>query len=66
LRIDKLNAAADEARRFLRAVKAVNERLKTDSDFARHINVGSGYKETGAARRASLDLTRALAEARKP
>ena len=56
----KIDKAILEAHRFLRAVEAARRRLEADrmADF--------GCKETAACRRASMDLTRALAELRKP
>lgn len=59
MKIDKLEAAITEAVRFLEMAKKAEERLKSDS-YAQF-----GCKETGAVRRASLDLTRSLAELRK-
>jgi hypothetical protein len=54
-----LDTAEAEARRFLKAVAAL-----------RAVGKISGYqigtKESGAVRRASMDLTRALAELRRP
>lgn len=50
--------AKAEAERFLRAVRAYNEN-PPELDFI-------GTKESGAVRRASMDLTRALAAMRKP
>ena len=44
---------------FINKAQAVIERAKTDS-FAKY-----GCKQTAAAKRASMDLTRALAEMRK-
>lgn len=55
---DKAMRAANEAKRFLAAVNALSSREGADN----YIN---GCKESGAVRRVSLDLTRALAELRK-
>jgi len=63
---DKIRRAADEAQRFLRAVRALAAREAADKGAADNLRVGNGIKESGAVRRASLDLTRALAEMRKP
>lgn len=49
--------AAAEAKRFLKAVRAYEENPPY-YDFV-------GNKETGALRRASMDLTRALADMRR-
>jgi hypothetical protein len=65
MKVENINEAADEARRFLRAVEACNERLDRDPYFARMHEI-VGFKETAAVRRASLDLTKALARMRKP
>jgi len=50
-----------EARRFLEAGKKLETRIK-DGGTALYI---SGCKESGAVRRASMDLSRALADLRK-
>lgn len=57
---EKLKATIKEALRFLRIAEPALERLHTDN-YAKY-----GSRETGACRRASMDLTRALAELRKP
>lgn len=51
----KLKAAVDEARRFLRKAE---ELAACDPDYL-------NPRESGAVRRASLDLTRALADYRR-
>lgn len=58
--IIKLDAAINEARRFI--VKAGEVKSEWAKDSA---SIWSS-KETGACKRASMDLTRALAELRKP
>lgn len=58
MRLPQLERATHEARRFLDAAANARQRLLED-EYA----VG---KETAAAKRASLDLTRALAKMRKP
>lgn len=60
MNLDKLNVAVAEAERFIIIAKRAQKRLRED-----HYAPISGSKETGAARRASMDLTRALAELRK-
>lgn len=55
---DKLATAVAEAKRFLEAAKAWQTRTP-EYDW-------QGSKEGGAVKRASMDLTRALAELRKP
>jgi hypothetical protein len=61
-----ITEAKEAAGRFIAAVDKLHEREEADDYFRRHMNSGSGFKETAAVRRASLDLTRALAEMRKP
>lgn len=63
---DKIKRAAEEAQRFLRAIRALADREAADKYAASSLRGGQGIKESGAVRRASLDLTRALAEMRKP
>ena len=53
----KLKAAVEEAKRFIRIAGQVP---KTDDPYF------SPSKETGAVKRASMDLTRVLAELRRP
>jgi hypothetical protein len=57
--------AEAEAERFLEVIQNYHDRRATDKDFYSHSHI-YGYRETGAIRRASMDLTRALAEMRKP
>ena len=65
----KLNVAIEEAERFLRKAKELQSEQKktTTSEWAGkiHIHVPSCPKESGAVRRASMDLTRALSALRK-
>ena len=58
MRRQAIIAAALEARRFLEKVQAYEDNAPS-YEFV-------GTKETGALRRASMDLTRSLAEMRKP
>lgn len=60
MNIETIIQAIDEARRFIEAAKAAEKRLKVDKFAA------LGSKETAACRRASMDLTRALARLRRP
>ena len=54
--------AESEARRFLKKVEELKDVAKTEAyEWA----FGSGLKESSAVKRASLDLTRALAKIRK-
>jgi hypothetical protein len=55
----RVDAAVGEAKRFLKAVDALKERCKSDQ-YAM-----DSSRESGAVRRASLDLTRALADMRR-
>ena len=56
-KLEKIEIALMESRRFIQRATAWKRRLKSDSI--------SGSKEGGAAKRSSLDLTRALADLRK-
>lgn len=58
--IGKINRALEEAERFIVKARAARERLRED-EMVEYC----GSKETGAVRRASMDLTRALAALRK-
>jgi hypothetical protein len=57
--IAKINKASDEAQRFIRAAGMARLRLTCNE-------LVYSCKEMGACKRASMDLTRALAELRKP
>ena len=58
----KLKEAMNEAERFIcRADKLLKQQNSVDSVVSYHCP-----KEQGAVKRASMDLTRALAELRKP
>ncbi len=54
--------AVAQAQRFIAAAKKV-KRVTYETHFSDNIDTG---KESGALRRASMDLTRQLAEMRKP
>lgn len=56
----KLFLTMAEARRFLRKAEEAMKVFKED-----RLSAEWGCKETGAVRRASMDLTRSLAELRK-
>lgn len=74
MRRANLDHARHEAERFLNRLielqlthDACKTERKKNPDHWYHVNDPlSGSKESGAVRRASLDLTRALAELRKP
>lgn len=57
---EKLETAIQEAERFIIFANLALDRLNSDK-YAEFV----GTKETAAARRASMDLTRALAQLRK-
>lgn len=57
-----IQAAITEARRFIRLAGSTTQ-ANYNGKLFNHIEAG---KDSGALRRASLDLTRALAEMRKP
>ena len=56
----KLKAAIDEAKRFLSRATALH---KVATNYGGYY---SNPKEQGAVKRSSMDLTRALADLRKP
>jgi len=57
--ISKIDAVIKESKRFIAIAMAAKERLKNDN-FAKY-----GCKETGAVRRASMDLSRILVSMRE-
>ena len=57
---NRLTIAIKEAKRFVSVAESALGKIKEDS-----LVQYNGCKETGAARRASMDLTRVLAELRK-
>lgn len=56
--MEKLNETAREMQRLARVMRAAKKRLEEDK------GAEYGCSETGAVRRASMDLTRALARLR--
>lgn len=66
----KIKAAVEEAERFLKRVKALPKpetRVKSwQSDGSTFLDESIPPKDGGAIRRASMDLTRALADLRRP
>lgn len=58
----QIKIAVNEAARFMDRAKVVLERIAIDPDAAYWVP----SKHTAALRRASLDLTRALAQMRRP
>ena len=61
---DKIARARHEAERFMARCEELIERYENDQHFRRYMEI-SGFKETGAVKRASLDLSRALSDLRK-
>lgn len=59
-----IETAEAEAQRFLECVERLRQRLDADKAMANSFYI-TGCKESGALRRASMDLTRALTEMRK-
>lgn len=62
MNIATLAEAIDAATRFIVLANRLFEQKKKDDDPG----FGSASKEAGSVKRASMDLTRALAEMRKP
>ena len=60
-----IDNAKEAAEKFIAAADAVEDRSNSDDNFRRMMGI-VGFKETAQLRRASMDLTRALAEMRKP
>lgn len=65
MKTEQINAAIKEAERFIKAAKACIAARKQTYTVGDHTFHLSAPKESGSARRASMDLTRALAEMRK-
>lgn len=63
MKIENINSATEEAKRFLKVVIEMRKRAKSDYEFMNYFEMGK-YKETAALRRASMDLTRALSKMR--
>jgi hypothetical protein len=65
----KLDTAVNEAKKFLDRVKELQAEQKKTTTYMYEgkpfISVPSCPKESGAVRRASMDLTRALADLRR-
>lgn len=60
---DKIRAAIKESQRFIVAAVKALKRHKSEKNYGYK---ASSTKEDAACRRSSMDLTRALAEMRKP
>ena len=65
MNVDTARRAVAEAERFLVAMHALDERVKAERKCPAVINPYMGSIESAAVRRASLDLTRALATLRR-
>ena len=71
MRLDRITEAELEAKRFLSRVEDLKKRIDRESGDRYGIvnshdrNIVDGCKETGAVRRASMDLTRSLSSLRK-
>lgn len=59
MRDTQLETAVAEAKRFIERVEALKRAEANESDY-------NHPRESGAVRRASMDLTRALADLRRP
>ena len=65
MNVERLQNAIVEAERFIRAAKKVEIIHSKYANGKPWIRVGEYTKESAACKRASMDLTRALAEVRK-
>ena len=65
---DTLAQSIEEARRFLRLAKALEADAGKDEFYLRYTrdDFGTASKKTGAVKRASMDLSRALSNLRRP
>jgi len=61
VRRERIEQAEERSRNFLRKARDYREREQKDGALVMY-----GCKESGALRRASLDLTRSLADMRRP
>jgi hypothetical protein len=61
VRVEKIEEAVSEARRFIKRAGVVVAKAKQS-----RYGLADCRKESAAVKRSSLDLTRALAEMRKP
>lgn len=59
MNLDKLDACVKEAKEFIARAQVVKQQISTDG-------YRSNPRETGALRRTSMELTRALADLRRP
>ena len=61
---EKIARARNEALRFIARCDELIERHAKDAHFRRYMEI-TGFKETAAVKRASLDLSRALSDLRR-
>lgn len=61
---EKIARARSEALRFIARCDELIERHAKDEGFRKYMEI-TGFKETAAVKRASMDLSRALSEMRK-
>lgn len=70
MKLSNLTTAIQEADRFIRRAETLRDQHLQDTNGSKIIgareNIYWPPKQTAATRRASMDLTRALAELRKP
>jgi len=67
MKTEQIELAIQEAKRFIKiAENLLEQKKKISSIHGETIFYYSAPKESGATRRASLDLTRQLAQMRKP
>ncbi len=66
MKVENILEAEDEAKRFLKRLKEVRQTQKKafDKSSLNTITMTSSSKATGALKRSSLDLTRALSKMR--
>lgn len=62
---DTLNAAIREAERFVKIAKDCRHNIQTNR-VDEYVFTSFSPKDSGATKRASMDLTRALADLRRP
>lgn len=63
--INKIHAVESAMDKFNDTLSILHARYARDEHFNQYMGI-TGFKETAALKRASMDLTRALAELRKP
>lgn len=63
---DSLNAAIAEAERFVKLAKACRANAALENAITGRSWLSFQPKDSGATKRASMDLTRALADLRRP